>query len=95
MNAADFDWQDRAACRPADLFLFFGPEIETDQAREDREAKAKAICAGCPVRRQCLSHAVVTPVQWGVWGQAGERERAQIRRNYLRRQRGYEKKGAA
>jgi len=81
------NWPRRAACRFAgDREWFFGAQDETAEAREAREAAAKAICVLCPVRRECLTLAVITPIQWGVWGGTGEQERAQIRRNYLRRQ---------
>jgi len=30
--------------------------------------KAKALCADCPIRRQCLSEALEREEPWGVWG---------------------------
>ena len=80
------NWRRLAACRGADRALFFGDWGEKPEAQAAREAKAKAVCEGCPVRRECLTLAVLTPVRYGVWGGTGERERTQIRRNYLRRQ---------
>jgi len=43
-------WQDRAACRsePPEWF-----DAETDQ----NAARALAVCAGCPVRRECFAAA--------------------------------------
>ena len=38
-------------------------------------AQAKAICAGCPVRRQCLAFALRTHQVHGVWGGLTEQER--------------------
>ena len=67
-SAGELDWMGYARCRYEDPGLFFGPDAESDQARQDREAKAKAICAACPVRRKCLAYAVVTPVQLGCLG---------------------------
>jgi WhiB family redox-sensing transcriptional regulator len=29
---------------------------------------AKALCAQCPIRRQCLSAALQRAEPWGVWG---------------------------
>lgn len=46
----DVSWQDRAACRGMDMLLFFGPDGEPRPEREIREAKAKAVCASCPVQ---------------------------------------------
>lgn len=85
------NWRLRAACRTADPSLFFTVEGERPHAAQVREATAKAICAECPVRRQCGSYAVLTPVKWGIWGGLGEDERALIRRRYLRHLRGYER----
>ncbi|HEX7321763.1 MAG TPA: WhiB family transcriptional regulator [Mycobacterium sp.] len=30
--------------------------------------RAKALCANCPVRRQCLTTALERAEPWGVWG---------------------------
>ncbi len=30
--------------------------------------RAKALCAGCPIRRQCLAVALHRGEPWGVWG---------------------------
>lgn len=30
--------------------------------------RAKALCAGCPVRRACLTDALDRAEPWGVWG---------------------------
>jgi WhiB family transcriptional regulator, redox-sensing transcriptional regulator len=69
----DRDWQQLAACRHADPELFFplsasGPSL-------DQITQAKAICAGCPVRRQCLAFALDTRQKHGVWGGMSEEER--------------------
>jgi WhiB family redox-sensing transcriptional regulator len=42
--------------------------------------EAKAICAGCPVRTECLDFAIVSCEQFGIWGGTSERERRRIRR---------------
>jgi WhiB family redox-sensing transcriptional regulator len=67
------DWRAMAACRSVDPDLFFplsdiGPGLE-------QAARAKAVCAGCPVRRQCLSFALLTQQGHGVWGGTTEQER--------------------
>ncbi|USQ77972.1 WhiB family transcriptional regulator [Ornithinimicrobium cryptoxanthini] len=48
-------------CRqnPADLWFAEAPE--------DVEA-AKALCADCPIRTQCLAQALERSEPWGVWG---------------------------
>lgn len=72
----DATWQSRARCRGADAGLFFGPnDFERKQEREAREARAKALCAQCPVRRACLDYALVMREPYGVWGGLNESER--------------------
>jgi WhiB family redox-sensing transcriptional regulator len=66
-----------AACRSADPELFF-PLSESGEALE-QIAEAKAICTGCPVRRQCLEFALRTRPH-GIWGGLTERERHHARR---------------
>jgi WhiB family redox-sensing transcriptional regulator len=72
------NWRSAAACRPTDPELFF-PLSEFGSARE-QIAEAKAICAGCPVRRQCLRFALRTRQTHGIWGGLTELERRQGRR---------------
>jgi WhiB family redox-sensing transcriptional regulator len=71
-------WMVDAACAHLDLTpreldrLFFPARGETaDQAR--------AICAGCPVRKSCLDYAVTTRQAFGIWGGTSEMERRAIR----------------
>jgi WhiB family redox-sensing transcriptional regulator len=71
---------DGAACKGADLGLFFGPDAEFVTARQQREAEAKAICAGCPVRLECLAYALDSGEAYGVWGGLSEDERRAMRR---------------
>jgi WhiB family redox-sensing transcriptional regulator len=78
-------WQDAAACRGKDILLFFGPDGERQPEREIRERKAKAVCASCPVRMECLGYAVSRPEKYGTWGGLNEEERASERRRRMRR----------
>ncbi|WP_165959830.1 WhiB family transcriptional regulator [Nonomuraea longispora] len=56
------------ACQLEDADLFTSPEgEEPDQARQDREALAKAICARCPARAACLDYALTIRPRDGVW----------------------------
>jgi WhiB family redox-sensing transcriptional regulator len=41
---------------------------------------AKAICAKCPVRIECLNYAMRVRVREGIWGGASERDRRRLRR---------------
>lgn len=51
--------------------------------------RAKIVCwmgrAGdvCPVRRECLTQAIVTNEVFGVWGGYGQRDRVKIRKTWL------------
>lgn len=67
-------WRSAAACRSADPDMFF-PISESGPARE-QTAKAKAVCATCPVRRECLGFALRTGQMHGIWGGTTEYERA-------------------
>ncbi len=69
-------WQQHALCRSDDAEVFFPPlHFEHKPQREAREAKAKAICARCPVRAPCLEWALATGEQHGIWGGLSELER--------------------
>lgn len=67
-------WQDYANCRGADADLFF-PE------RGASTRKAKAICAECDVRAECLDYAIEIGEKFGIWGGMSERERRKVRRD--------------
>ncbi|WP_119287644.1 WhiB family transcriptional regulator [Streptomyces sp. YIM 130001] len=60
-------WAERAACRttsPDELFV-----------EGAAQTGAKRICAPCPVRTECLAHALDERIEHGVWGGMTERER--------------------
>ena len=71
--AAGLDWWRDAACQTVDPDLFF-PVSSLGPGR-DEVARAKAVCASCPVRRQCLQFALATRQAHGVWGGLTEEER--------------------
>jgi WhiB family transcriptional regulator, redox-sensing transcriptional regulator len=77
-------WQDRAACAGTTMLLFFGPDGETQADQEARESEARAVCASCPVRAECLAHALRHSVRYGLWGGLNERERSLERRRRAR-----------
>lgn len=67
----------RAACRTEDPDLFYpsGETVRSDIAR------AKRVCARCPVRWECGRLAFETGEQFGVWGGlTADERRAQVRR---------------
>ena len=67
------DWWRSAACLEADPELFFPLSARGPGAGE--VARAKAVCAACRVRRQCLQYALATHQVHGVWGGTTEDER--------------------
>ncbi len=66
-------WRERAACRQADAELFFSAGSTAEAVTEIHEAKA--LCAACPVQRPCLTYAVATGQEFGIWGGYDENER--------------------
>jgi WhiB family transcriptional regulator, redox-sensing transcriptional regulator len=66
-------WVQRANCNGIDAELFF-----PDRGEPTRDAKA--VCAGCEVREECLDYALETGQKFGIWGGTSERERRALRR---------------
>ena len=66
-------WLEYAACAGVDADLFF-PVGNGDSVGE-QTADAKRVCAGCPVKSECLDWALETRQYTGVWGGLSERER--------------------
>ena len=60
-------WMASGACVGAPANLWF-PE------RGDSTVQAKLVCAGCPVRVECLDFAVRTKEPHGIWGGKTGRE---------------------
>ncbi len=72
-----WDWQLDAACRGMDSRVFFHPDGERGPSRAGREAAAKRVCGGCPVREACLDHALAAQEPCGVWGGLSVAERTE------------------
>jgi len=77
------DWRHRAACRDEDPELFF-PIGNTGPALLQIE-DAKAVCRRCPVTASCLTWAIESGQDAGVWGGMSEDERRAIKRRTARR----------
>lgn len=70
----DFEWTDDAECsKPKNKWMskYFFSNVPRE--RYD----AKNLCFTCPVRKECLKHALENKEIWGVWGGKDE---AEIRR---------------
>ena len=48
------------------------------------EPLARAICAACPVRGQCLAYAITADERFGIWGGLDPRQRRTLRRRLER-----------
>ncbi len=72
-------WQVKAACRGPQAAVFFPPQhFERKVDRLERERRAKAICAECPSRRECLDYALEIREPHGIWGGLNEAERRSL-----------------
>jgi WhiB family redox-sensing transcriptional regulator len=67
------DWRHRAACRDEDPELFF--PIGTSGPALLQVEDAKAVCRHCGVADDCLSWAIESGQESGVWGGLSEEER--------------------
>lgn len=65
-------WKLQARCRDADPELFF-----PDKGAPVREARA--LCNVCPVREECLQHALDNDETFGIWGGLTLRERRRLK----------------
>ena len=68
----DEEWRLDALCAETDPEAFF-----PDKGGSTREAKR--VCAGCPVRAECLEFALASDERFGIWGGLSERERRRVR----------------
>jgi WhiB family redox-sensing transcriptional regulator len=69
------NWRALAACQSFDPDLFF-PVSSVGKSLE-QVAEARAVCASCLVRRQCLAFALRTRQAHGIWGGLTAQERDQ------------------
>jgi WhiB family transcriptional regulator, redox-sensing transcriptional regulator len=77
------NWRSSAACLSADPDLFF-PISSTGPAKR-QIARAKVICAGCPVSSECLDFALTHDQTHGIWGGTTAEDRQRERRRRRRR----------
>ncbi|MFF0738869.1 WhiB family transcriptional regulator [Streptomyces sp. NPDC004111] len=65
-------WAVRAKCRTGDADALF--------AEGAAQNAGTAVCTACPVRTECLAHALDGRIEFGVWGGMTERERRALLR---------------
>lgn len=73
------DWKQHAACRGTNPELFYPVAKDTPDI-----PRAKAVCARCPVRIDCLEHALNAGEDFGIWGGLTEAERRRVTRGRTR-----------
>jgi WhiB family redox-sensing transcriptional regulator len=76
------NWRDEAACLKENPELFF--PIGTTGPAVGQVERAKRVCAGCPVRQDCLQWALSAGVDHGVWGGLDDLERRALKRRAAR-----------
>jgi WhiB family redox-sensing transcriptional regulator len=76
------DWRHNAVCRDEDPELFF--PVGTSGLAIAQAADAKAVCGRCPVKAECLSWALNSGQDAGVWGGMSEDERRALKRRTAR-----------
>jgi WhiB family redox-sensing transcriptional regulator len=75
-----WEWQHEGACVGESTEEFFLDYNLRGVAKRKKEIKAISICNSCPVKMQCLEHALNTPEVYGVWGGMTEEQRNTILR---------------
>ena len=73
---------DLLALKPRGACLGLDPGIFLPE-RGESTARAKAICAGCPIQAECLDFALEHDQRVGVWGGLAAKERRRLRRGEL------------
>lgn len=76
------DWREQAACRHVEADTFFPLTGKGPDSRQI--ARAKAVCAACPVTLRCAAWALETAQPYGVWGGMDEGERRRLLRERRR-----------
>jgi len=70
--AGRWNWRSAALCRTSDAEGLF--------VTGARQREARGLCRACPVRTECLAHALDHRIEFGVWGGMTERERRALLR---------------
>ena len=61
----DPSWAKKAVCIGSTIHY---PDLVPSWKRREQTARAKAVCATCPVQPECLRHAIENNENDGVWG---------------------------
>ena len=72
VSRADREWMDRAVCHDS------ASQNALFSSGEAQRIAAERICPPCPVRAECLGHALEHHEAYGVWGGLTERARRKL-----------------
>lgn len=79
-------WVEQAACRdqgadpePAVRNRHYPTATEDSSRYREQTARALTVCAWCPVRADCLAHALAAGEDEGIWGGTTPDERRHLR----------------
>lgn len=67
------EWHDEALCKGEQHLFFKGKGDHGDN--QEMYPDARRMCAQCPVKAECLSHALNQPENFGFWGGMSPKER--------------------
>ncbi len=70
------EWRNTASCRDSDPNLFY--PLGRGRAALEQADVAKAICRACPSRGPCLTYALATRQDLGVWGGTSPEDRREL-----------------
>jgi len=73
--ADHWEWQFEGACNGEETNEFFLEDDMRGAKKINRQVSAIAICNTCPVKQQCLDHALKVPEMYGIWGGMTEEQR--------------------
>lgn len=64
------EWAEHAACKGEPADVFFPRHARHGRRGRDNSVyrTARSICAACPVRAECLTHAIAHDERHGMWG---------------------------
>jgi WhiB family redox-sensing transcriptional regulator len=77
-NLPIYDWEYQAICRGLGALSFYVPDKLRGPSKLQHEERAKAICARCPVIKECLRQALDQAERYGIWGGMTPNERTEL-----------------
>ena len=80
VKGVSLTWQQTGACRSGTATRLLPPDAHRAQARAAGAGAAGQVgVRGCPVRDECLEHAIRVDERYGIWGGLNQDERRLLR----------------